>query len=91
MNGVWRNGKFVLESTIERREIRDREYIAKLEAGLKAVLELVDDSSGVQGLHRNGDLAEWDSIRAGGRFGEWLTPFDDAIDAMEKRKKAGGE
>lgn len=89
MNGVWRNGRFVLESTIERQEIADRAHIATLEAGLLAVLDLIEESSGVDGLHRNGDIAEWDTLRTGGRFEEWLRDFDKAIDAMEARKKAG--
>lgn len=91
MNGVWRNGKFVLESTIERREIDDAAYIKKLEAGLQSVLDLIDETHGVDGLHMNGDFAHWGTLRTGGRFEEWLLPFDDAIEAMEKRKKVGGE
>jgi hypothetical protein len=49
-----------------------------LEAGIKSVVELIDDSEGVYGLHLNGDGAPWDSLRTGGSFEEWLLDFDKA-------------
>jgi hypothetical protein len=59
--------------------------IARLRKGLKAVEDLINDSSGVAGLHLNGDLASWDELRAGGRFEEWLKEFDEAL-APEKEE-----
>lgn len=44
-----------------------------------AVLALMNDSHGVVGLHLNGDEAPWDELRTGGRFEEWLSPFDAAL------------
>lgn len=49
------------------------------EIGLTAVLQLIDESYGVAGLHKNGDVAPWSELRTGGRFEEWLLDFDEAI------------
>lgn len=48
--------------------------------GLLAVRDLMSESRGVCGLHRNGDEAEWSSLQTGGRFEGWLTEFDAARD-----------
>ena len=53
--------------------------IAELERGLKSVQSLIDDSYGVAGLHLNGAVAPWDSIRTGGAYEEWLIDFDAAM------------
>jgi hypothetical protein len=39
---------------------------------------LVDNSEGVAGLHLNGDVASWESLREGGRFETWLMRMDQA-------------
>jgi hypothetical protein len=39
---------------------------------------LVDNSEGVAGLHLNGDIASWESLREGGRFETWLMRMDEA-------------
>lgn len=57
---------------------------AKLEEGIKAVDGLISDSHGVAGLHLNGDIAPWDELRTGGRFEEWLKPFDAALAGVGK-------
>jgi hypothetical protein len=57
------------------------DYIGTLKAGIKSVMELIDDSGGVYGLHLNGDGASWDSLRTGGFFEEWLLDFDKAQEA----------
>ncbi len=49
-----------------------------------AVLALINDSRGVVGLHLNGDEAPWEELRTGGRFDEWLSPFDDALRSKEE-------
>lgn len=54
--------------------------IEKLRAGIIAVEELIHDSLGVAGLHRNGDVATWEELRTGGRFEEWLKQFDEALE-----------
>lgn len=54
--------------------------IEKLKSALNAVVDLVDNSTGVAGLHQNGEVAEWSSILAGGHFEEWLIDFSEALD-----------
>jgi hypothetical protein len=39
---------------------------------------LIDSSEGVAGLHLNGDVASWGSLRKGGRFETWLMRMDEA-------------
>jgi len=55
------------------------EEIRKLRKGLEAVEMLIDESECVTGLHQNGDWANWESLRTGGRFEEWLIDFDRAL------------
>jgi hypothetical protein len=55
--------------------------LAVARKGLEAVASLMDESSGVGGLHLNGDFAPWSELRTGGRFEEWLVAFDDALNA----------
>lgn len=51
----------------------------RMEAALRAVVNLIDDSYGVAGLHLNGDVAPWDELRTGGLYDEWLVAFDTAL------------
>ena len=69
-----------LEAEIERLR-KDAELMKK---GLEAVEELIDQSSGVAGLHLNGDIASWSELRTGGRFEAWLLAFDDGREAAMK-------
>ena len=57
--------------------------IERLRKGLAAVENLIGDSSGVYGLHQNGDPAPWIELRTGGRFEGWLADFDMALEEME--------
>jgi hypothetical protein len=67
------------------RRLREAERVADLyRVGLDAVVTLIDSSEGVAGLHRNGDIAPWDELRAGGRFEGWLIAFDEAVEAMSQ-------
>jgi len=59
------------------------EDIRKLCDGLKAVEALINESHGVNGLHLNGDVAPWATLRMGGRFEEWLGDFDNALNTIE--------
>ena len=56
--------------------------VYNLTAGIKDVAALIDNRSGVVGLHLNGDVATWESLREGGRFEEWLKAFDAALEAL---------
>ncbi len=59
---------------------------ARLREALAAVASLIDESDGVAGLHRNGDIATWGELRTGGRFEEWLAPFDAALTHQDPTK-----
>lgn len=52
------------------------------ETGLRDVLDLIGQSHGVDGLHKNGDIATWSELRAGGKFESWLSAFDAAVEEM---------
>jgi len=54
-----------------------RERVAELERIRNDVLNLMDDSTGVAGLHLNGAIASWDSLRLGGFHEEWLLSIDE--------------
>lgn len=41
-----------------------------------AIDALASESEGVTGLHRNGDVAEWNSLFQGGHFEDWLMDVD---------------
>ena len=56
-----------------------RAKVGKYESALNSVIDLIDNSTGVAGLHQNGEVAEWDSILAGGHFEEWLIDLSEAI------------
>lgn len=52
--------------------------IEKIKKGIKAVRVLIDNSSGVDGLHLNGDIAIWEDLERGGWLEHWLIDFNDA-------------
>lgn len=58
--------------------VKLREDNKKLRAGIKAVRELMSESTGVAGLHMNGEIAEWDCLEMGGKFEGWLIAFTEA-------------
>jgi hypothetical protein len=49
---------------------RVKELEAKVERQRQQVRDLIAESSGVTGLHLNGDLATWDEI-----LNSWLSEF----------------
>ena len=55
-----------------------RGVIEAVGKGIKEVRDLIDDSYGVVGLHKNGDTAPWQDLEPPGEFGEWLTCFVNA-------------
>ena len=61
--------------------------VDRLRIGISAVRALMSESSGVAGLHLNGEIAEWGSLEAGGNFEEWLIDFNEA----EEPHKQGEE
>jgi hypothetical protein len=56
------------------------EVIEKLVRGINAAANLMDNSTGVDGLHLNGDVAPWGELRTGGQFEELLVDFDEALE-----------
>jgi hypothetical protein len=57
---------------------KERDENAVLKVGLLSVRQLMKDSYGVDGLHKNGEIAPWDELEQGGRFEEWLYAFNRA-------------
>ena len=57
-------------------------------SALNSVSALIDNSTGVAGLHLNGDVAPWEELRTGGRFESWLLEFDEALAAIKESEKA---
>lgn len=54
-----------------------REEIRRLRAALHEVRDLILESTGVYGLHLNGDPAPWAELIYPGRYGEWLAKFQE--------------
>lgn len=68
---------------LEHAGTDEREQII-IKRGIESVRALINDSSGVYGLHLNGDPAPWSELEFGGRFEEWLSIFDEAEDIVSK-------
>lgn len=66
----------LLQKTIERQAIE----IQQLRAAIASVEFLINNSDGVHGLHRNGQLCTWSDLREGGRYEEWLSDFDAVLE-----------
>ena len=64
----------------EQIKMKLTDIFIKLALGINAVANLIDNSTGVEGLHLNGDIAPWNELRTGGRFESWLVDFDDALE-----------
>lgn len=50
---------------------------------VKALDDLICDSSGVYGLHLNGEVAPWGTLLEGGQFEEWLLPLSEMKEALD--------
>ena len=65
---------------------------AKCERLTESFATLMEHSTGVAGLHLNGDVAQWSELTEGGRFEEWLLPLseprDQSIDALKAQWQA---
>lgn len=73
-----------LARQLEREVTALTAQLAEARRGLDAVADLINESSGVTGLHLNGDVASWDELRTGGRFEDWLIDFDAALQESKK-------
>lgn len=63
-----------------------KELVEALDKACRSINDLIESSEGVAGLHLNGDVASWGSLRVGGRFESWLIEFDEACDVLAKHK-----
>jgi len=52
--------------------------IDTLSLGIRSVRDLMNESTGVDGLHGNGDVATWEELEENGRLEEWLFLFNAA-------------
>lgn len=57
--------------------------------GILAVVSLIESSLGVYGLHLNGELAPWDTLRTDGGYEDWLQSLDAAVDVIDKAQEEG--
>lgn len=55
-----------------------------LAEGLFAMADLIAESQGVFGLHLNGVNSPWSELCEGGRYEDWLLPFDKALEEARK-------
>ena len=69
----------------------EQEHSAMLAGVLEKVKTAIDDlqseSTGVSGLHRNGEIALWETLMAGGMFEEWLGCVGEAAKALKANKE----
>ena len=53
-----------------------RAEVERLRKGIDSISDLIAESTGVYGLHLNGNVTPWCDLLPGGQFEEWLTDFD---------------
>ena len=63
-----------LADALDAAEAREAGLRAALAGVLRSFDDLVAESYGVTGLHRNGDVAPWNELLEGGHFEEWTEP-----------------
>ena len=78
------------EEIIKKGELL-KEMAEALDKSIRSVSELIGFSRGVDGLHLNGDIAEWDSLRTGGSYEGWLIEFDEAASLLQKYREQVGD
>ena len=62
----------------------NKELLEALKRVVFDLNELSNNSDGVSGLHQNGDIAKWSSLRSGGFNEGWLLRVDEAECVIEK-------
>jgi len=80
----WQAGHMLRQLLEENDELQKQRD--SLLGGIQAVESLISESTGVMGLHLNGDVAQWDELRTGGQFESWLIAFDEALSTSEKKE-----
>lgn len=71
-----------LEQELKDRAAKTDPVSASAKRVLHDIDDLVANSEGVVGLHMNGEVADWESIMAGGSFGAWLESVEDLRAAL---------
>lgn len=67
-----------LLAALEAENAELKRQVKELQKGIVAVRELIDETSGVMGLHQNGEGARWDELLKGGGLEGWLIDFSIA-------------
>ena len=75
-----------LRDELTDTKARLAEAVEVIHALRKDIDDLVGNSTGVAGLHMNGDVADWDSLLPGGCFGAWLGSVEQADDFLAKQE-----
>ena len=71
---------------IDRLVVEMGRRIERLTQGIEEVRELINDSHGVDGYHKNGDTCPWEDLETGGRY-EFLILFNIAEEAVAEWRK----
>jgi hypothetical protein len=64
--------KINLTETAKQLELERDELKAHINLISDSLSDLINESTGVAGLHKNGDIAYWSDLTDGGRFEGWL-------------------
>lgn len=75
-----------LQQELKDRSAKSDPVIAASKRVLHDIDDLVANSEGVAGLHMNGEVADWESLMAGGAFGAWLESVEILRAAMPEAK-----
>ena len=73
--------EFATKETLLKKIAQLESEVVTLNAAITNVADLIGNSSGVSGLHQNGDIAGWDELLEGGHYEEWLIDFSKALEA----------
>lgn len=88
----WKNGANarISNDSIERIKLveQNKDLRDALRVLANAIEDLANHSTGVAGLHLNGDMAEWDELMPGGRYEEWLSALGTAKDLLRRHASA---
>lgn len=67
-------------------EEENKHLRARLHDCISSLDDLIAESEGVYGLHRNGETAPWEDLVEGGAYCEWLSCLERARNALNKEK-----
>lgn len=85
------HGFFAPDPELAALKALNAELVKALEGLVGDIDSLIDESIGVTGLHRNGDVAGWESLCDGGDFEGWLTALNPARATIAKAKEMRNE